>query len=93
MNYEGIIISSDSVNIDDVVSLLMKRNTLFGNINGFCSENIQDDFNEMISKKERFGINKTQLIEKINKNCFNYYKKQIILLFYFNFCYIIIIIV
>lgn len=52
MNYKGILISSDSVNIDNIVSLLMKRNASFRCINGFCSESIQSDFDKIISNKE-----------------------------------------
>ena len=41
---------------------------------------------EMISKKERFGKNRIQMIEKINKNCFNYYKNKISMKEIYDYC-------
>ena len=41
---------------------------------------------EMISAKERFEKNKNQIIEKINKNCHNYYKSKICMKEIYDFC-------
>jgi len=41
---------------------------------------------EMISKKERFSKNRIQMIEKIKKNCFNYYKNKISMKEIYDYC-------
>ena len=40
----------------------------------------------MISKKKRFEINKKNMLEKINQNCFNYYKSKISMKEIFEYC-------
>ena len=47
---------------------------------------LQNLIKESISAKERFSINKTQMINKINKNCFNYYKHKINMKEIYDFC-------
>ena len=47
---------------------------------------LQNLCKEMISSKERFSTNKTQLIDKINKNCYNYYKNKINMKEIYDYC-------
>jgi hypothetical protein len=47
---------------------------------------LQNLCKEMISAKERFGKNKTQMIEKINKNCDIYYKNKVCMKEIYDFC-------
>ena len=47
---------------------------------------LQNFCKEMISTKERFGKNKTEMISKINKNCFNYYKNKIKMKEIYDYC-------
>ena len=47
---------------------------------------LQNLCKEMISAKERFGKNKTQMIQKINKNCENYYKNKVCMKEIYDFC-------
>ena len=47
---------------------------------------LQNLCKEMISAKERFGKNKTQMIEKINKNCEIYYKNKVCMKEIYDFC-------
>ena len=47
---------------------------------------LQNLCKEMISMKERFGKNKTEMINKINSNCFNYYKYKIEMKEIFDYC-------
>ena len=47
---------------------------------------LQHLIKEMISTKERFSINKSQMIEKINKNCYVYYKNKVNIKEIYDFC-------
>ena len=47
---------------------------------------LQKLLKEVISKKKRFEINKKNMIEKINQNCFNYYKSKISMKEIFDYC-------
>jgi len=47
---------------------------------------LQNFCKEMISTKERFSKNKTEMICKINKNCFNYYKNKIKMKEIYDYC-------
>ena len=47
---------------------------------------LQNFCKEMISTKERFSKNKTEMISKINKNCLNYYKNKIKMKEIYDFC-------
>ena len=47
---------------------------------------LQNLCKEMISAKERFGKNKIQMIEKINKNCDIYYKNKVCMKEIYDFC-------
>ena len=47
---------------------------------------LQNFCKEMISTKERFGKNKTEMISKINKNCYNFYKHKIKMKEIYDFC-------
>ena len=61
-----------------------------GKIEGLSTFNkiikLQNLCKEMISAKERFGKNKTQMIQKINKNCENYYKNKVCMKEIYDFC-------
>ena len=47
---------------------------------------LQNLCKEMISAKERFSINKIHMTEKINKNCFTYYKNKVCMKEIYDFC-------
>ena len=47
---------------------------------------LQNFCKEMISTKERFSKNKTEMISKINKNCYNYYKNKIKMKEIYDYC-------
>ena len=47
---------------------------------------LQKLLKEVISKKKRFEINKKNMLEKINQNCFNYYKSKISMKEIFDYC-------
>jgi hypothetical protein len=47
---------------------------------------LQNFCKEMISTKERFGKNKSEMINKINKNCYNYYKNKIKMKEIYDYC-------
>ena len=47
---------------------------------------LQNLCKEMISEKERFMKNKTQMIDKINKNCYKYYKNKICMKEIYDYC-------
>ena len=47
---------------------------------------LQKLLKEAISKKKRFEINKKNMLEKINQNCFNYYKSKISMKEIFDYC-------
>ena len=47
---------------------------------------LQNLLKEMISMKKRFEINKDKIIDKINKNCFNYYNNKIKMKEIYDYC-------
>ena len=47
---------------------------------------LQNLCKEMISAKERFSKNKIHMIEKINKNCFTYYKNKVCMKEIYDYC-------